>query len=212
MARSIAEVTGEDRIEIVLFDLGGVLLEVGGVAPMRELSGIATDEELWARWLACRWVQRLEAGQCTPEEFAAGVVSDWELPVSSGEFLATFGAWVNNPYPGARELVEETGAVARIGCLSNTNAYQWDAHFGGLALIDAFEFRFLSFELGHVKPDRAIFEAVAVALPSSHDRVLFLDDNAVNVDAAASFGFASRHVRGIDEARRALVAEGVLSG
>lgn len=215
MGASFAEVTSERPIqapvEIVLFDLGGVLLEVGGVAPMRELSGIETDEELWARWLGCRWVQQLEAGRCTPDEFAAGVVSDWELAVAPAEFLATFGAWVNQPFAGAPELVAETGDAARIGCLSNTNAFQWEAHFGNLALIDAFEFRFLSFELGLVKPDPAIFEAVASGLPVSPDRVLFLDDNAVNVDAAEACGFAARHVRGVAAARQALVDTGVLA-
>jgi putative hydrolase of the HAD superfamily len=216
MGASFAAVTGEHpverSVEIVLFDLGGVLLEVGGVAPMRALSGIDTDEELWARWLACRWVQQLEAGRCTPDEFAAGVVADWELAVAPAEFLATFGAWVNQPFPGAPELVAETRAAARIGCLSNTNAFQWDAHFGGLPLIGAFEFRFLSFELGLVKPDPAIFAAVAAGLPASPDRVLFLDDNAVNVEGAAAYGFGARHVRGIGEARRALVETGVLPG
>jgi len=215
MGASFAEVTGEDPIEpaveIVLFDLGGVLLEVGGVAPMRELSGIDTDEELWARWLGCRWVQQLEAGRCTPDEFAAGVVSDWGLAVAPSEFLATFGAWVNQPFPGAAELVAETRDAARIGCLSNTNAFQWDAHFGDLPLIDAFEFRFLSFELGLVKPDPAIFGAVAAGLPAPPDRVLFLDDNAVNVESASSFGFAARRVRGVGEARRVLVETGVLA-
>jgi putative hydrolase of the HAD superfamily len=202
----------ERSVEIVLFDLGGVLLEVGGVAPMRELSGIETDEELWARWLGCRWVQQLETGRCTPEEFAAGVVSDWELAVAPAEFLATFGAWVNQPFAGASELLAETGDAVRIGCLSNTNAFQWDAHFGALPLIDAFEFRFLSFELGQVKPDRAIFAAVAAGLPASPDRVLFLDDNAVNVEGAEAYGFAARHVRGVGEARQALIETGVLAG
>jgi putative hydrolase of the HAD superfamily len=216
MGASFAEVTAEHPIEpyveIVLFDLGGVLLEVGGVAPMRELSGIDTDEELWARWLGCRWVQQLEAGRCTADEFAAGVVADWELPVTPSKFLATFGAWMNQPFPGAVELVAETGCAVRIGCLSNTNAFQWDAHFGALPLIDAFEFRFLSFELGLVKPDPAIFEAVAAGLQASPDRVLFLDDNAINVDAASTYGFAARHVRGVGEARHALVGAGVLAG
>ena len=215
MGASFAEVTGEHPIEasveIVLFDLGGVLLEVGGVAPMRELSGIETDEELWARWLGCRWVQQLEAGRCTPDEFAAGVVDDWALAVTPADFLTTFGAWVNQPFPGASELVSETSGVARIGCLSNTNAFQWDAHFGDLALIDAFEFRFLSFELGLVKPDPAIFEAVAAGVPAPPERVLFLDDNAINVDAASAFGFAARQVRGVGEARQVLVETGVLA-
>ncbi len=29
---------------------------------MRELSGIGSDEELWARWLSCRWVRLLRGG------------------------------------------------------------------------------------------------------------------------------------------------------
>jgi FMN phosphatase YigB (HAD superfamily) len=194
MGASFAEVTGErpiepavePAVEIVLFDLGGVLLEVGGVAPMRELSGIETDEELWVRWLGCRWVQQLEAGRCSAEDFAAGVVADWQLDVTPAKFLATFGAWLNPPFPGALELVTETADAARTGCLSNTNAFQWDAHFGSLPFMDAFEFRFLSFELGLVKPDPALFAAVASGLPASPDRVLFLDDNAVYVEAAVT--------------------------
>jgi putative hydrolase of the HAD superfamily len=200
-----------DSIDVVLFDLGGVLCEVGGVTPMRELSGIDSDEELWARWLACRWVQRLEAGQCSDDEFASGVVADWDLPVSSTEFLGAFGAWENRPYPGALELVTQVRETVHAGCLSNTNAYQWDASMVDMPLIRAFEYRFLSFELGLVKPDRAIFEAVATLLAAAPSRVLFLDDNAVNVESAASFGFHARHVRGIAEARRSLVDAGVLA-
>jgi putative hydrolase of the HAD superfamily len=205
-------VAPEHPFEIVLFDLGGVLIQVGGVGPMRELSGIDTDEELWTRWLACRWVRLLEAGRCGTEEFAAGVVADWELQVSTAEFLTAFGGWQGEPYAGAEELVAEVGGAARLGFLSNTNAFQWGLHFDGLPLIDAFEYRFLSFELGLVKPDRAIFEAVATHLPTEPQRVLFLDDNAVNVESAAACGFAARHVRGVDEARRSLVDAGVLAG
>ena len=70
-------------------------------------------------------------------------------------------------------------------------------------------------ELGLVKPDRAIFEAVAIRLPvpaAAVGRVLFLDDNLVNVEGARACGFVARHVRGVDEARRALEADGVLAG
>jgi FMN phosphatase YigB (HAD superfamily) len=205
-------VANQHRIDLVLFDLGGVLIQVGGVGPMRELSGIGSDEELWTRWLACRWVRLLEAGRCSAEEFAAGVVADWALPVSPAEFLTVFGGWQGSPFPGAVELVTKVAGAARIGCLSNTNAYQWGAHFEGMPLVDAFEFHFLSFELGLVKPDRAIFEAVAARLPAEPGRVLFLDDNAVNVESAEAFGFVARHVRGVDEARRALADAGVAAG
>jgi putative hydrolase of the HAD superfamily len=81
-----------------------------------------------------------------------------------------------------------------------------------MPLIGAFEYRFLSFELGLVKPDRAIFETVAASMAVAPDHVLFLDDNALNAESAASFGFHARHVRGVDEARRALADAGVLAG
>jgi FMN phosphatase YigB (HAD superfamily) len=202
------------QIEFVLFDLGGVLIRVGGVGPMRKLSGIGSDEELWARWLTCPWVRRLEAGQCGAAEFAAGVVAEWELPVSPEEFLSVFAGWLGGPYPGAVELVAQVKAAGdgvRVGCLSNTNAVQWEAHFEGTPLVNAFEFRFLSFQLGMVKPDREIFDAVADGLPTPRHRVLFLDDNAVNVHAAVEAGFVARRAQGPEAARAALVEVGVLA-
>jgi putative hydrolase of the HAD superfamily len=200
------------RIEFVLFDLGGVLIEPGGVGPMRDLSGIGTDEELWARWLSCRWVRRFEAGLCSPDEFAAGVVADWDLELGPDAFLEEFGGWANDPYPGALELVAAVRDDVGVGCLSNTNAVQWHANYEATPITEAFSLRFLSFELGLVKPDREIFETVATRLPVPPDRVLFLDDNAANVTGAEASGLVARHVRGVDEARRALDAEGVIAG
>jgi glucose-1-phosphatase len=198
-------------IELVLFDLGGVLIEAGGVGPMRELSGIGSDEELWARWLSCQWVRRFEAGQCTADEFAAGVVGDWELDLEPDAFLREFGTWPGPPEPGALELVNDVLARMPAGFLSNMNSLQWAANYEATTLTRAFAYRFLSFELGLVKPDRAVFDAVAARLPVPRDRVLFLDDNAVNVEAAVTAGFAARHVRGTDAARGALVSVGILT-
>ena len=198
------------RIDLVLFDLGGVLIQPGGVAPLRALSGIDTDEALWARWLGCPWVRRFEAGQCTAEEFAGGVVSDWELGIEPAAFLQEFSRWSWPPFPGALDLVDAVRATTPTGFLSNMNAFQWEANYEGIPLVEAFAFRFLSFELGLVKPDAAVFETVADRLPVSRQRVLFLDDNAVNVEAAVGAGFVARHVRGVQAARDALVDEGVL--
>ncbi len=211
LALSIAAVTSDHRIGLVLFDLGGVLIEPGGVGPMRELSGLESDEALWARWLDCRWVRRFEAGGCTPDEFAAGVVADWGLALEPAAFLREFGTWPQPPYPGAHELVDAVQERIPAGFLSNMNSFQWEANYESIPLTQSFAFRFLSFELGLVKPDAAIFDAVADRLPLPRSQVLFLDDNAVNVDAATAAGYAARHVRGPEAARSALVHAGVLT-
>jgi putative hydrolase of the HAD superfamily len=200
----------EEHIALVLFDLGGVLIAPGGVGPMRELAGIDSDEALWGRWLSCRWVRRFEAGGCTPEEFADGMVADWGLELEPKAFLQEFGRWPEPPFPGALELVQAVQEEVPAGFLSNMNSFQWNANYEAIALTQAFTYRFLSFELGLVKPDAAIFDAVAAGLPVPRRQVLFLDDNAMNVEAAESSGFTARHVRGIEAARDALAAVGVL--
>jgi putative hydrolase of the HAD superfamily len=156
-------------------------------------------------------VRRFEAGRCTPEEFAAGVVDDWELDLQPADFLLEFSGWPQPPFEGALELVAAVQAMVPAGFLSNMNALQWAANYEATPLAEAFAHRFLSFELGMVKPDAAIFDAVAARLAVPRDRVLFLDDNAVNVEAARHAGFAAQHVRGVHEAREALVGAGVLA-
>ena len=92
-----------------------------------------------------------------------------------------------------------------IGCLSNTNSLHWEYQSVAWPMLGLFDFSFLSFRLGLVKlPDADIFEAVAEELPVDRQRVLYLDDVGLNVDAARNFGFRSEHVRGPDECRAAL--------
>lgn len=203
--------TASSDIDIVLFDLGGVLIDFGGVDPMKALAGIDSDDELWRRWLSCRWVRSFERGDCTEEAFATGVIDDWRLPIEPRAFLDAFRTWPGGVLPGAETLLRDVQQSVPAGCLSNTNALHWDHNFSRLAILDAFDYRFLSFELGQVKPDRDLFERVAGLLPAPPDRVLFLDDNAVNADGATAAGFRAAHVRGVDEARAALVAMRVLA-
>jgi FMN phosphatase YigB (HAD superfamily) len=199
-------------VDIVLFDLGGVLVDFGGVEAMKVLSGITDDDELWHRWLTCRWVREFERGGCSAEDFAAGVVADWDLPITADAYLEEFANWLGGPLPGAGELVAATNAVVTTGCLSNTNSLHWDRHFQQWDVIHRLEHRFLSFELGAVKPDREVFDRVAAALDGPRDRILFLDDNLVNVEGARESGFRSERAKGVDEARAVLTRAGVLSG
>ena len=153
---------------------------------------------------------QLRAGECSPDEFADGVVGDWELSVEPAAFLDAFQSWPGGTLPGADELLSRVQQVVPAGCLSNTNALHWDQQFARWPILDAFDFRFLSFELGAVKPDRALFDRVAQLLPAPPERVLFLDDNVLNVDGARAAGLGAALARGVAEAEQALVAAGVI--
>ena len=131
----------------------------------------------------------------------------WGLPRRTDEFRA----WPKGLFDGAAALVSAIRARVKVGCLSNSNALHWDDQATRWGLGEMFDVTFLSHELGRLKPDRDVFEYVAAALGASAERIVFLDDVAMNVAAAQSLGFTAIQVRGVDEARSALVDLGLAS-
>lgn len=198
-----------EPVELVLFDLGGVLMEVGGIGAMRELTGMGSDEDVWRRWLTCRWVRRFESGGCSEAEFAAGLIADWQLDLSAAAFLDAFRAWPTGPLPGAEELVAQTRARVSTGCFSNMSSLHWHGHVAAWPLAGLFDHQFISFELGLLKPDVAAFAHVADRLKLPAGRILFLDDNILNVEGATAAGFQAVRAVGVDQARQRLVEAGL---
>jgi len=202
--------TGE-QIEIVLFDIGGVLARFSGISVLRELTGAASETEVARRWLMSPSVRRFESGACTDHEFAAGMVAEWELPYSAEEFLAIFPTWLEDPFDGAEQMIRDASARVGVGCLSNTNSLQWRGTISQWPLSRYFEYRFLSFELGAVKPDPEIYELAIARLPAPPENVLFLDDNPPNVAHAQAIGLRAEQVGGVAQARAVLERYGVLA-
>lgn len=108
-------------VDFVLFALGGVLIELGGVASFQEMVGVASDEGVWHQRLGSPWVRRLEQGRCSAVEFSVGVVAEWKLDLSPERFLDVFRDWPIGPFPGTQALVDDVQQLVPIGCLSNTN-------------------------------------------------------------------------------------------
>lgn len=200
----------EPSIEVVLFDLGGVLVELGGMGDIAVFSGESSAEEIWRRWLTCPWVRRFERGECDPESFAHGMVESWAMPVDPAAFLEAFAAWPKGLLPGATDLVHATRSRLRTACLSNTNAVHSERHWQAFGLDTLFEELYLSHEMGHVKPDRAAFEYVIAALETDPERILFLDDNQINVEGARAVGLRAERAAGVEAAREILSSHRVL--
>jgi len=202
--------SAKGQVELVLFDLGGVLVRLGGIGAMQGLASTGAEEEVWDRWLACPWVRSFQRGLCHPEDFASGVVRDLALAISPAEFLERFQRWPEALFDGAVELVNTVRSQVRVGCLSNTNAVHWEQLRGRWGLDQLFDVVFLSHEMGLLKPGREIFERVSSVAGCPNEHIVFLDDGATNVDQAIAVGFQARKVSGVDQATAALVELGVL--
>jgi HAD superfamily hydrolase (TIGR01509 family) len=196
--------------QVVLFDLGGVLVELGGVDRFGGLIGEADENEIWRVWLTSYWVRRFERGHCTREDFAGGMVVEHDLEVAADDFLEQFLNWPQGLIPGALDLIADLAAHVRPACLSNTNELHWHEQIDAHLVQAMFETRFLSHEIGLVKPDREIFEHVVEGLGCDPGEVLFLDDNQLNVDGARSVGLDAHRVAGVEDSRCVLANHGLL--
>ena len=201
------------RIDVILFDLGGVLIELAGVEKMLEWSpGIATTDELWRRWLALGSRSSIRDRRDRPrrvrgERSSTSSASPW----AQANSWSAFTWWPRSVFPGAFELLAEMRARYRLASVSNTNEIHWDRFSNTWSLDAAFHHNFPSHLVGKLKPDAEYFEHVLDAMDVPAPRVLFIDDNAINVEAAAKLGIVTRRVAGVDGAREAFRELGLLS-
>ena len=204
---------GGSGTRFVLFDLGGVLFQLSGVRAFGEMIGEPNDSEVLHKWVSCPWVQRYDRGNCSSEDFAAGMVSHHGIDMAADDFLGRFRTWVPGPHPGAATLVQETKASGvTVACLSNTNHAHWQADNGLAAFVEEFDHRFLSFEIGHVKPEHSAFAHVVTELDCEPSEILFLDDVEVNVEAADRFGLDAVLADGVETARTTLASRQIIPG
>lgn len=100
------------------------------------------------------------ASGCTAEEFAAGVVDTWQLPIAETSSLERFRAWPETLFEGASELVTTVRGSRRVGCLSNTKTLHWNDQADRFQVDATFDVTYPSHQIGLLKPDRDVFEHV----------------------------------------------------
>jgi len=203
--------TSSDPIRVVLFDLGGVLVELSGVAALLAwMNNRLSAEELFMMWLRSPAVRSFERGQASPKVFAEQLIKEMGLPVEGQQFLTEFTGWAKDLFPGARELVRRVPRSYVRASLCNTNMLHWPRLMDEMMLSDAFDHHFASHLIGKIKPDDDAFQHVMDTLDCRPSEILFLDDNQINVDAAQRLRIHAVQVRGVQEAERALVQAGVI--
>ena len=174
------------EIKTLLFDLGGVLVELSGVANMMSWSDL-TEDEIWCRWTNSTSVRKFETGGCSADDFSRQIVEEFSLTVSPESFLDAFIAWPI-PYPGACDLLEQLSTRFRMVCLSNTNQLHWERFETESELLSHFHVTLPSHITGKMKPDVEVFCHALNVLDQNPESIFFMDDNQLNIDSAREVG------------------------
>jgi len=181
---------------VLLFDLGGVLVDLGSPSEAMELE--LNADEFWNLWLGSHIVHEYETGLISSKEFfeqfgSAVGISDPE------EFESRFQRWQLRVFPGAEALIRSLAKTHRLALLSNTNDVHWQSVLSRTQIFSVFSDLFLSYEIGHLKPNPEVFEFVLDKLGCAPSEVLFFDDTEKNVIAAKKLAIDAVQVNGIDD-------------
>ncbi len=164
---------------------------------------------MWRRWLASPAVRAHETGRMGTPEFAEAAVREFGLSLAPGEFLDHFRGWLQGPYEGVHDLLDELAARHRTAILTNISAVHWPIA-QGYGIFERVERVIASHQVGAIKPDREFFEIALAELGAAREEAVFIDDNVVNVEGARAAGLEAHVARGIGETRDCLRALGLL--
>lgn len=194
----------------VIFDLGGVLVSVdfmractrlaaaGGAPAAVILDAIHNGTEKIA----------FDTGRLDPQEFAARFCTGIGLRLPYSEF-AEIWCDIFAEQHEVSGLLEEIGRHADLVLLSNTDPLHIEyvrRHYG---FFGKFGRLVLSYEVGHAKPARQIFErALGLAAPGTP--MIYFDDVAEYVSAARACGLPAEQFVDLAKLRLDLERFGVL--
>ena len=198
-------------IQVLLFDLGGVLVDFSGVRDLAALlPAPASPSEIMDRWNRCPLSRAFGLGKLSAQDYAARFVREWEIDLEPGGFLEEYRSWSRCLLPGAKELLASLRPRFRLAALSNSNELHWDRNTNDIGVTELFEMAISSHQVGLCKPDPAIYRLALDRLRVPPEAVLFFDDLKPNVAAASALGIRAFQVEGVEGVRRCLMREHLL--
>jgi glucose-1-phosphatase len=219
-----------EKIELVCFDIGGVLVRIYTGwsdicrAARLDLRGDSAGDA--AQRARRQLVDALQAGDLSTEQWTMAMHEALGGLYTPEEIAALHEAVIIEEYPGVSAIIDELHrAGVATACLSNTNDTHWSKllHRDGERMLPGepryptvhrLRSHYASHLLKLVKPAPAIYRAFEKATGYTGPQILFFDDVAEHVAAARAVGWRAETIDAAaptdEQLRRYLVAHGVL--
>lgn len=199
-------------IKVICLDMGKVIIDYDPTIPlaslgtrsalsMPEIKQVLTDREP---------LLLFDRGRYSRLDFYRTMSSRLRLDVSIEEFEQL---WTSLFLP--EPLLAESFLLSlkrryRLLMLSNVNEVHFEYIWRNYPLVRQFEERLLSYELGCLKPEPAIYRIAIDRAGVLPEEIFFADDRPENVEAARQAGIVATCFQSEQQLRRALSRAGVV--
>ena len=200
-------------IQLVLFDIGGVLINWHDSWLYRKVAQKYRVREDQLTRECKKEISRLHCGQVQESEF-------WKIigkKINSEELAKINGSLIYEIFKEESKPKQEVLSLAKniknegisIGVLSNLDI-NTNSVLDELQILEDFEFQFMSYEIGFAKPDKRIYEHVIRKTPFKKNELIVIDDKTSNIEAAKSVGIRSILYSNVERLQKDLQEIGIL--
>ena len=192
-----------NNISTLIFDLGGVIVDLDlakCIQNFKEL-GLENIEQYLSNFGQKDFFMQFEKGQIGIPAFRNEIRKLAGTELSDVQIDKAWCSFLTQIPVEKLHLLSELKKKYRLLLLSNTNPLHIEtavaAEFSktGKTMQDFFDKCYLSYEMGMVKPDVEIFEALLTDAQVKAEECLFLDDGKKNIDTAAALGIQTYWVK-----------------
>jgi 2-haloacid dehalogenase len=201
------------QVQAVVFDVGRVLYQWRLSALFDKLITDEAERDWFlANVVTEQWHVQHDAGRPLAEMVPELQTAFPDHAHLVEAYATRFNETIPGPVPGSLELVERLDAAGMpLYAITNFGAEFWAMFRPTAPVFDRFRDIVVSGEEKLAKPDPAIFDLAARRFGHAPEAMLFIDDNAANVAAAAALGWQVHHFADAPALERDLAARGLLA-
>jgi glucose-1-phosphatase len=176
-------------ITLVAFDLGNVLCTVDEVPAAKQLASICDKswEDVHDIVFGQRQKQKFERAEMTFDEHAVRAITSLGIDMPLPELTALYDS-VLIPSEDMFPLVARIAENRRIALVSNTSEPHWKSAERFLPFSPKLDPVIVSYEVDSMKPEQKFYDALLTQSGVAPANILFVDDLAVNIEAAEKAG------------------------
>lgn len=201
-------------IKNIVFDLGGVLMELDRDRAVRRFEeiGVKDAEELIGMYGQKGIFLEIENGQIDLDTYCQKLSEHTGQPLTYEQIQYAWMGFIVDVPQCLLDYLLELRKTYNVYLLSNTNpiiqAWARSEAFtpAGRPISAYFDKMYTSYEVGAIKPDRAIFDFMIKDTQLIPNETLFVDDGGGNIQIGRELGFQTYQPKNGEDWREAVLA------
>lgn len=206
--------TNNSKDKIIIFDLGGVVLEFDHTIACKKFSIFSkfSPVEVYIILFESKLIYNYDCGKISTDDFYKKVMESLKIDIPF-ELFKEFWCrifWKDiSMYNLIRELKD---CGYKLFLLSNTNKLHFENIKEEFRIIKEFDDFFLSYEIGYRKPDKEIYLSILEKTGVEGSRFIYVDDKEEFVEVAEGLGFKGIVFENVEQLREEFEKNSVILG